>query len=72
MSEYPVDIVNSLVNLSTYMAQTKTDQAKDIAILKQAIHLQEAGALALIESLPTLPVAEISSTSLGSNIDVYV
>lgn len=67
-----MDIVNSLVNLSTYMAQTKTDQAKDIALLKQAIHLQEAGALALIESLPALPTAEISSSSLGQNVDIYV
>lgn len=60
--------VNSIVALATEMATQRTVQAAQMAVLKQAIDLQGAGALQLIQALAP---AYNNPAHLGRRIDVF-
>lgn len=47
--------VSGIANLATAMSNTRTEQAIGIAVLKKAMDLNAAGALALIEAIPNTP-----------------
>ena len=55
--------------VATTMAETSTNQAVSIAVLKKAMDLSAAGALALIEAIPdNTPIQNLPS-HLGQNIN---
>lgn len=61
--------VTSIANVATTMAETSTNQAVSIAVLKKAMDLSAAGALALIEAIPdNTPIQNLPS-HLGQNIN---
>ncbi len=63
--------VTSISDVATNLSASATNQAVGIAVLKKAINLESAGALALVAAIPT-----VSSTNLpvniGQNINVAV
>ncbi|MBV5296806.1 MAG: putative motility protein [Rhodoferax sp.] len=60
--------ISALVNASTQMQQTQVAQSAQILVLKKAMDLQAAGALALLQALPgNLPLA--SSGNLGTQVN---
>lgn len=63
--------VAGIASLSTNLAETATNQAVGIAVLKKAINLESAGALALINAIPSIPSANLP-INLGQNINIAV
>jgi len=61
--------VTGIANVATVMADVGTNQAIGIAVLKKAIDLNAAGALALIEALPDNSSAQNLPAHLGKNIN---
>jgi hypothetical protein len=61
--------VTGIVNLATTMTETSTNQAINIAVLKKAINLSAAGALALIEAIPDSRSIQHLPSHLGQNIN---
>ncbi len=61
--------VTGIANVATTMAETSTNQAVSIAVLKKAMDLSAASALALIEAIPdNIPLQNLPS-HLGQNIN---
>ena len=60
--------VNQIANLATNVADTSTAQAASMAVLKKALEIQGAAAVAMIEQIP-----EMLSTNmplhLGQNVN---
>lgn len=61
--------VTGIANVATTMADANTNQAVSIAVLKKAIDLNAASALALIEAIPDNSSAQNLPTHLGKNIN---
>ena len=68
VKEYFMD-VTGIANVATSMAETSTNQAISIAVLKKAINLSAAGALALIEAIPDNKSIQNLPSHLGQNIN---
>ena len=64
--------VAGIASLSTNLSETATNQAVGIAVLKKAINLESAGALALINAIPALPSSASLPVNLGQNINIAV
>lgn len=59
----------AMVNAVVHMRQAQTTQQAQILVMKKAMDVQAAGALALLQSLPAaLPLA--SGGSLGTQVNV--
>ncbi len=67
-----MEISGGLVNYSTQVAASRTQETAELAVLKKAIDLQAEGALALIEALPEIPTLNSVSVNIGQNIDIFV
>jgi hypothetical protein len=63
--------VAGIASLSTNLSETATNQSVGIAVLKKAINLESAGALALINAIPSIPSANLP-VNLGQNINIAV
>jgi Putative motility protein len=63
--------VSNIAGLSSSLSLTATNQAIGIAVLKRAINIESAGALALIAAIPTMTSAN-PPANLGRNIDIAV
>lgn len=61
--------VTGIANLAITMAETSTNQAVNIAILKEAINLSAEGAVALIEVIPDNKPIQNLPSHLGQNIN---
>jgi hypothetical protein len=61
--------ISGIVNLATSMQAASTEQAIGIAVLKKAIDIQAAGAMALLEAIPAAPSANLPP-HLGQNINI--
>lgn len=61
--------VTGIANVATTMAETSTNQAVSIAVLKKAMDLSAAGALALIEAIPDNTPVQNLPPHLGQNIN---
>lgn len=61
--------VTGIANVATTMAETSTNQAVSIAVLKKAMDLSAAGALALIEAIPDNTSIQNLPSHLGQNIN---
>lgn len=61
--------VTGIANVATAMAETSTNQAVSIAVLKKAMDLSAAGALALIEAIPDTQPIQNLPPHLGQNIN---
>jgi len=51
--------ITSIASLATDLAQTRTAEAVGVTVLRKAIDLESAGALALINALPQMPAAPL-------------
>lgn len=60
--------VSNIASLATSMAQQRNDMDVSVAVLKKALDMQEASALALIESATTTPPAALPA-HLGNRIN---
>jgi len=66
-----MDIANSTsVSTATRYAQGETADAVNLLVLRKAMDIQEAGALALLSALPQQPTLATQG-SLGRNVNVY-
>lgn len=62
--------VTGIANTARAMADFSTNQAVGIAVLKKAINLNAAGALALIEAIPDTNTSSANLPAhLGQNIN---
>jgi len=61
--------VTGIANVATTMAEANTNQAVSIAVLKKAMDLNAAGALALIEAIPDTQPKQNLPPHLGQNIN---
>jgi len=61
--------VGNIASLATAMSSAKNDQEISIAVLKKAMDINAAGALALIEALPENPSVQSLPSHLGQNIN---
>jgi len=61
--------VTGIAHLATTMAETSTNQAISIAVLKKAINISAEGALALIQAIPDNTSAQNLPSHLGQNIN---
>lgn len=61
--------VTGIANIATTMAESSTNQAVSIAVLKKAMDLSAAGALALIEAIPDNTSIQNLPSHLGQNIN---
>lgn len=61
--------VGGIAQLSTTMAETGTQQAVSVAVLKKAQDIQSSTATALIEALPPVPSAPNLPAHLGNRIN---
>ncbi|MEQ1719894.1 MAG: YjfB family protein [Nitrosomonas sp.] len=61
--------VTGIANTATAMNDVKTDQAISIAVLKKAMDINAAGALALIEAIPENSPIQSLPPHLGQNIN---
>lgn len=59
--------VGNIASMATNMAQEQTNQAVGVAVLKKAMDVQAAGAMALIDALP--PVQPNLPANLGQNVN---
>lgn len=61
--------VSSIITLSTHLSQQRTSEAAGLMVLKKAMQLQEAGAMALIASVaPPVSSAHLPP-HLGQNVN---
>jgi len=58
------------VSMAVNMKQGQAQEQAQISMLKKAIDTQAEGALALIESLPTIQTNQGLPANLGKNINV--
>jgi hypothetical protein len=66
-----MDIANSpSVAAASSQVQGETANAVNLLVLRKALDIQEAGAMALISALPQQP-ALATEGSLGRNVNVY-
>ncbi|MBV8034040.1 putative motility protein [Roseateles sp.] len=66
-----MDIANSTsVNVASRYAQADTADAVNLLVLRKAIDVQAAGALALLSALPQQP-ALATEGSLGRHVNTY-
>ena len=63
--------ISSIASLASNTASMTTGDAVGISVLKRALDIQAASALALIQALPALPAPSLPS-HLGKNIDTTV
>ncbi len=61
--------VTGIANVATAMVETSTNQAVSIAVLKKAMDISAAGALALIEAIPDNKSIQNLPSHLGQNIN---
>ncbi|HSB97275.1 MAG TPA: YjfB family protein [Spongiibacteraceae bacterium] len=61
--------VSSIASLATNLSETATNQSVGIAVLKKAMNIESAGALALINAIPS---AANLPANLGQNINIAV
>jgi len=61
--------VNSIIALSTQLSQQRTSETAGLMVLKKAMSLQEAGAMALIASVMPMPSAANLPPHLGQNVN---
>lgn len=61
--------VTGIANVATAMSEASTNQAVSVAVLKKAIDLGAAGALALIQAIPDSPSVQKLPAHLGQNIN---
>lgn len=61
--------VSSIASLATNLSETSTNQSVGIAVLKKALNIESAGALALIQAIPN---AANLPANLGQNINIAV
>jgi putative motility protein YjfB-like len=66
--EFAMD-VSSIASLATSMSETANNQAVGIAVLKKAMSIESAGALALVNAIPS---AASLPANLGQNINIAV
>lgn len=59
---------SGIAALATEMATTRTMQAAQISVMKLAMNQQGAGALQLLQALPT---PGVNPPNLGNSIDVF-
>lgn len=59
--------ISAIASLSTQMAQQRTAQSAELAVLKKAMQLQESAAMTLIASVT--PATHLPS-HLGQNVNV--
>jgi hypothetical protein len=60
--------VKTIANLATTLANTATNQAVGIAVLKKAMDVQASSAAAMLEALPPATAANLPS-HLGQNVN---
>ncbi len=60
--------VTNIANLATTIANTATNQAVGVSVLKKAIDIQASSATALLEALPPATAANLPS-HLGQNVN---
>ncbi len=60
--------VNQIANLATNVADTSTAQAASMAVLKKALEIQGAAAVAMIEQIPEMPSTNLP-LHLGQNVN---
>lgn len=63
-----MDVAN-IASLATAMSNARTEQAIGTAVLKKAMDINAAGALALIEALPQNPSTQNLPHHLGQTIN---
>lgn len=61
--------VTSIASLATNLSTAKADQEIGIAVLKKAMDIESAGAMALINAIPS---AANLPANLGQNINIAV
>ncbi len=61
--------VTGIANTATAMNDAKTNQAISVAVLKKAMDVNAAGALALIEAIPESSPIQSLPSHLGQNIN---
>ncbi|MFY3385462.1 YjfB family protein [Paracidovorax sp. MALMAid1276] len=64
-----VALTNSLINTATALASAKTSDAVNMAVLKQAMDIQEVAATTLLEALPQPALA--TSGTLGTQVNTF-
>ena len=57
--------ISNIANLATNMAQQRNGTDISVAVFKKALDVQSAGALALIEAIPTVSLP----SHLGNNVN---
>lgn len=60
--------VSNIPALSTAMSQVAVQQQVDISVLKKSMDIESAGALALINAIPSIPNAGLPD-NVGLNIN---
>jgi hypothetical protein len=60
----------SVAAASSQIAQQRTAQQAEVLVLKKAMDIQEAGALALLQALPPVPQLATEGT-LGTQVNTY-
>ncbi len=60
----------SIASASSQIAQQRTAQQAEVLVLKKAMEVQEAGALALLQALPPVPQLATEGT-LGTQVNTY-
>ena len=61
--------VTGIASVATTMAESRTNQAVGIAVLKKAMDVSAAGALALIQAIPDNRSIQNLPLHLGQNIN---
>ncbi len=61
--------VAAIASLATMMSENSTREAVSMAVLKKAMDIDAAGALALIEAIPDTQPAQYFPAHLGKNIN---
>ncbi|MBL8496852.1 putative motility protein [Nitrosomonas sp. JL21] len=61
--------VTGIANVATAMSEASTNQAVSVAVLKKAMDVSAAGALALIEAIPDAQSVQRLPSHLGQNIN---
>jgi hypothetical protein len=64
-----MDIISAATAASAHSA-VQTQSASELAVLKKAIDIQAAGALALVQALPAPPPPPVGTE--GGNVDTWV
>ena len=64
-----VALTNSLINTATALASAKTSDTVNMAVLKQAMDIQEVAAATLLEALPQPALA--TSGTLGTQVNTF-